>query len=155
MFPKGEFPLYNEYLSMVSNAAVLVTSRPTIFDVLRMLHSVNSCVKDHCKVFLKKENLFCQEIIPFLVSFLTWGRFWYQRFTVKYYAWNNLVHLLGKKIISFFNMHFSAETWPRCLYLNLKLSWKPRWLFCSVMGRYNRRKNSTRRIWVYMMLIAT
>ena len=44
--------------------AVLMTSRPTILDVLRVLHGDNSCVKDHSKVFLKKETCFVTKCFP-------------------------------------------------------------------------------------------
>ena len=91
---------------MVSNVAVLVTSRSTIFDVLRVLHGDNSC-----KVYLKKErNLFSAQNVslPNILSYLS--SFLYQSFAVEYYTYNYRVHLPGIKIISFLNMHFSAGT---------------------------------------------
>ena len=67
---------------MVSNVAVLVTSRSTIFDVLRVLHGDNGC-----KVYLKKErNLFSAQNVslPNILSYLS--SFLYQIFAEEYYT---------------------------------------------------------------------
>ena len=74
---------------MVSNVAVLLTSRPTIFYVLRVLHDDNSFVKDHCKVYFKKENFFRHEIFPFLIFFLTLAAF-----CMKGLQWNIILKII-------------------------------------------------------------
>ena len=74
---------------MVSNVAVLVTSRSTIFDVLRVLHGDNSFIKDHCKVYLKKENFFRHEMFSFLIFFLTLAAF-----CIKGLQWNIILKII-------------------------------------------------------------